>query len=217
MPDNNKIKNKIVVFGCGIVILMLIGGMIYNIGGVRRQVVEGWEPYDTDASGKKLNHQKCTTCRPKYVGKRVAKWKTDVGETTNCLMPNSRISGDYKCESGEFVGIGTKSFGEYGSSQPSDTETVTTNNTEFNNMWVNKKAADEVVDSITLTDKPATISDKVVGADEAVAATHLSTASSKTTASTAAPVVPLRFCSKCGNRLHGSKKFCSYCGASTMI
>ena len=214
----DKTKKQLIIFGYGIFIIVCIGWKLkramrrgnaiteYVNGGNTQNVMEGWESYDTDINGTKLIHPKCATCRSEFIGKRVATWKNGSGEIENCLMPNKNISGNYFCRGGDFIGVGTKSFGEYDSSQPSSGEKLATNNTEFNDLWKKKKASAEVTDSNGENDK-------INGAEETIGTTHISTSINKTTASTAAPVVPLNFCSKCGNRLHGNKHFCSNCGA----
>ena len=131
-------------------------------------------------------------------------------------MPDIDIYGDgtkagatYRCEDGKFkfdqpiVRHGTYDTHE----TPYMSGAATT--TEFNKMWNADKTVAE-------RDTWMANGSSVVGATEDQGATFVSSGEQRTAATTAAQVIPLKFCSRCGHRLHGNKNYCSECGSSTM-
>jgi hypothetical protein len=166
--------------------------------------------YNVDSENQML--PRCTVCKEGTAGDVLG---NDTGRE-QCSMPDNTIYGDgtkegatYQCEDGRFVfDTPIVPYGTDGVDKTTYMSGSETNN-EFNKMWA---ADDTVVERGTWMAN----GDGVEGATEDQGATFLSGGDTKIASTTAAQVVPLKFCSRCGHRLHGNKNFCSECGASTM-
>jgi hypothetical protein len=128
------------------------------------------------------------------------------------MMPDpQKNGGTYRCGTdGIFVGIEDDSAisegGGFAITEKTlrlQTDAAAQANTEFNKMWA---AAQPELDTDAV----------IVGADEHEGSNLLSNQETRTVATTSAPVVPISFCSGCGTRLYGNKRFCSECGANTL-
>jgi hypothetical protein len=131
---------------------------------------------------------------------------------SKCSMPDISVSvhmgGKYRCENGKFKF--TTPIIRHGNYEDHDTpySTNTGANNAFNEMW-NEDPTREA--GFFMANRPG-----VPGATEDQGVTFGSSGETKIASTTAARVVPLKFCARCGHRLHGNKNYCSECGASMM-
>jgi hypothetical protein len=166
--------------------------------------------YNVDSNHTML--PRCTICKDGTAGDVLGNDTGRKGEM--CSMPDTNIYGAgaaaiYRCEDGRFkFNQPIIRHGTYGTHETPYMSGGSAN-TEFNKMW----AADETVAS---RNSWMANGDGVIGATEDQGATYASGGDQRTTATTAAQIIPLKFCSRCGHRLHGNKNYCSECGASTM-
>ena len=157
---------------------------------------------------------RCTACKDGTAGDVLG---NDTGrEGGACSMPDNTVYGNgtkegatYRCEDGNFKF--DQPIVRHGTYDTHETPYMSGSaaNTEFNKMW----NADE-----TVADRDTWMANGsgVQPATEDQGATFASNGESRVSATTAAQVIPLKFCSRCGHRLLGNKNYCSECGASTM-
>lgn len=133
--------------------------------------------------------------------------------TTNngkCSMPDSSKH-PYRCENGGFKF--TSPIIRHGNYEDHDTpySTNTQANRAFNEEWMSDqdRAAGYYMSNGPGLDEPE-------GASEDQGANYGSSRELRISATTAARVIPLIYCARCGHRLHGNKNYCSECGASMM-